>query len=142
MMAAIKFVITLPDDFLILAIGVPHLGAVPAAVTASGFTGKGMDATVVFPALAALLHFPLNHLEGVRVDDGLMSVLYEILRQLTVVLAGLFADGVKHVFLLEEQVPCVSDIFVNGPNGAIGEMHPLHRLHTHLLQLFFRCLCG
>ena len=28
-----------------------------------------MDATMVFPALAALLHLTLHHLEGVRVDD-------------------------------------------------------------------------
>ena len=57
------------------------------------------------------------------------------------VLAGLFADRVKGVFLLKEQVPGVGDVFEDGPNGAIGKMHSLHGLHAHLLQLFFRRLC-
>ena len=58
------------------------------------------------------------------------------------VFARLFADGVKRVFLLEQQVPGVGDVFEDGPNRAVGKMHPLHGLDAHLLQLFFRCLSG
>lgn len=35
---------------------------------------------MVFPALAALLHLTLHHLEGVRVDDSLVVVLHIVLR--------------------------------------------------------------
>lgn len=112
--------------------------------TAFDFRGEaaGVDAPVGQSAeLTPPCNLSLHCLIGLHRDDGLVGVLHEILRKLPMVLAGLFADGVKGVFLLEEQVPGVGDVFEDGPNGAVGEMYSLHGLHAHLLQLFFRCLC-
>lgn len=44
-----------------------------------------MDATMVFPTLAALLHLTLHHLEGVRVDDSLVVVLHIVLRDFALI---------------------------------------------------------
>ena len=114
------------------------------AKTAFDFRGEaaGVDAPVCQSAeLPPPRNLSLHRLIGLHRDDGLVGILYEILRQFTVVLAGLFTDGVKRIFLLKEQVPGVGVVFEDGPNGAVGEMHSLHGLHAHLLQLFFRCLC-
>ena len=115
------------------------------AEAAFDFRGEaaGVDAPVgQSPELPPPCNLSLHRLISLHRDDGLVGVLHEILRQLTVVFARLFADGVKRVFLLEQQVPGIGDVFEDGPNRAVGKMHPLHGLDAHLLQLFFRCLSG
>ena len=66
-----------------------------------------MDTTVVLPALAALLHLPLHHLEGVRVDDGLVVVLHIVLRDFALIDLLFFRQVIDGVGLLQESAALV-----------------------------------
>ena len=73
-----------------------------------------MDATMVFPALAALLHLTLHHLEGVRDDDSLVVVLHIVLRDFALIDllflrqvidgVGFFQESAALVFLIRQDV--------------------------------------
>ena len=52
---------------------------------------------------------PLDHLEGLRIDDSLVGVLHKILRELAIVLPTLPGDRVLDEFLLQEHVVGVGD---------------------------------
>ena len=68
-----------------------------------------MDATVVLPALAALLHLPLNHLESVRVDDGLVVVLHVVLRAFALIDLLFSSSGNRRCrSFAGERSPCIS----------------------------------
>ncbi len=65
--------VTLPDRPFVDIVGVPDLGAVPAAtISAFDFPGKEVDTAVPVPALGASGHLALHHLKGLRIDDGLV----------------------------------------------------------------------
>lgn len=66
-----------------------------------------MDATVVLPALAALLHLPLHHLEGVRVDDSLVVVLHIVLRDFALIDLLFLRQVIDGVGLLQERTALV-----------------------------------
>ena len=86
--------ITLPDDLPVGVVAVPDLRPVPAAaVSALELTGKDADRALAVPALGAGSHQRLHHLEGLRIDNGLVVVLDVVLRDFTLV--GLFLLGQK-----------------------------------------------
>ena len=66
-----------------------------------------MDAAVVLPALAALLHLPLNHLEGVRVDDRLVIVLHIILGDFSLIDLLFLRQVIDGVGLLQQSAALV-----------------------------------
>ena len=66
-----------------------------------------MDAAVVLPAFAALLHLPLNHLEGIRVDDGLMVVLHIVLRDFALIDFLFLCQVIDGIGLLKESAALV-----------------------------------
>lgn len=66
-----------------------------------------MDATVVLPALAALLHLPLHHLEGVRVNDSLVVVLHIVLRDFALIDLLFLRQVIDGVGLLQESTAFV-----------------------------------
>ena len=71
-----------------------------------------MDATMVFPALAALLHLTLHHLtlhhlEGVRVDDSLVVVLHIVLRDFALIDLLFLRQVIDGVVFLQESAALV-----------------------------------
>lgn len=84
-----------------------------AADAAFDFPGKaaGVERLVrKRPQLPAPGHLLLHIVEGRFVDDGLMGILDEVLRQFPFILLPMLRDGVLDVFLLQEQVACVVDV--------------------------------
>ena len=95
---AVKLVVALPDGLAVLAVGMPHFGAVPpAAVTA--FYPAGENARAARPVLTGMpgRHLVLHFFKYGRADDGLVVVLHIILRHLSLI----------HFFLLGEEIHCV-----------------------------------
>jgi len=83
-------VITLPDDPAVFVVGVPSLGAIPAAaVTTFDPTGEKVDTAVPPSAVLSLLQLTLHHLENLWLDDGLVVALHIILRNFPLI--GLFS---------------------------------------------------
>ena len=72
-------------------------------------------------------------------DDGSVGVLHEILRQLPTVNFAFLADGVLHIFLLEQKVARISDVAEDLSDRGIAEVLALIGFHTHLGKLL---LCG
>ena len=84
-----------------LAVGALITLSAPTALNLAGKAG-GIDAPVCQCAkLPAARFFGLHRLINLHRDDGLVRVLHEILRQLSTVDFAFFADGVRHIFLLE-----------------------------------------
>ncbi len=105
---AVKLVVALPDGLSVLAVGVPHLGAVPApAVRALYPAGKyARAACPVLPGMSGH-HLVLCFLEHGRADDGLVVVLHIILRHFALIHFLLFGEEVHRVHFLQERVPFV-----------------------------------
>ena len=66
-----------------------------------------MDSAVVLFTLAALGHFPLNHLEYFRVDDGFMVILDIVLRDFAFIDLGLLGQEIDGVAFLKERIAFV-----------------------------------
>ena len=66
-----------------------------------------MDSAVVFLSLAAPFDFTLNHLEYVRVNDGLMVSLDIVLRNLTLVDFCFLGQEVNRIGLLQQGITLV-----------------------------------
>ena len=73
--------VALPDDFAVLVVGMPDLGAVSAAaVSAVNHAGENVHSAVtVIPGLARR-HLLLHEVEGFRADDRFMVAFHVILR--------------------------------------------------------------
>lgn len=100
--------VALPDRPLVDIVGVPDLGAVPAtAVTALDLPGEEVDTAVPVPALGASGHFTLHHLEGLRINDGLVIALDVILRDLALVGLRFFGQEIHGVTLLQQGIALV-----------------------------------
>ncbi len=86
----------------------PELGAVPAAaVSAFYFAGEDVDSAVpVFPGNPAS-HLTLNHLEGLRINDGFVIPFDIVLRNLAFVGLGLFRQEVHREALLQQDIAFV-----------------------------------
>ena len=69
----IELVIALTDDLPVGVVAVPDLRPVPAAaISALDLAGKDADRALAVPSLFAGSHQGLNHLEGLRIDNGLV----------------------------------------------------------------------
>ena len=85
-MVPIVLVVAAPDGPLVLAVGMPDLGTIPApALAALDLGGKGMHSAVILFAFTTPLYLALNHLEHVRMDDGFVVPLNVVLRNLTLI---------------------------------------------------------
>ena len=96
-----------------------------SAPTALDFAGKagGIDAPVCqSPKLPAARFLGLHRLVDLHRDDGFVGVLHEILRQLPTVNFAFLADGVLHIFLLEQKVARISDVAEDLSDRGIAEV--------------------
>lgn len=96
-----------------------------SAPTALDFAGKagGIDAPVCqSPKLPAARFLDLHRLVDLHRDDGFVGVLHEILRQLPTVNFAFLADGVLHIFLLEQKVARISDVAEDLSDRGIAEV--------------------
>src|SRR5699024_2029146 len=111
----------------------------PAALDFAGKAG-GVNAPVCQGAKLTTARFlGLHRLVDLHWNDGFVGVLHEILRQLPAVDPAFLADGVCHIFLLEQKVARISDISEDLPYGSVTEMLSLIGFYTHLGKLLF---CG
>ena len=111
----------------------------PTALDLAGKAG-GVDAPVCqSPKLPAARFFGLHRLVDVHRDDGLVGVLHEILRQLSAVDPAFLADGIRHIFLLEQKVARICDVAEDLPDRGVAEVLSLVGFHAHFGKLLF---CG
>lgn len=112
---AVKLVVALPDGLAVLAVGMPHLGAIPAPAVRT-FYPAGEYAHAARPVLPGMpgRHLVLRLLEHGGADDGLVVVLHIILRHLALVYLLLLGEEVHRVHLLQESV---AFIFFVGKNA-------------------------
>ena len=66
-----------------------------------------MDTAVAILALGPSGQFPLDHLKGLRVDDGLVVVLHVVLRDLTLIGSHLLGQEVLAEGLLQQGIALV-----------------------------------
>lgn len=117
--SAIKFVVALPDHPAVLAVGMPHLGAVPASAVAT-FYFAGEDAHAALPVRPRLPdgHLLLHRLKYGRLYDGIVVVFHIILRDFALVDLFLFGEEIYRVHFLEERIPFVFFICEDAPYRA------------------------
>ena len=100
--------VALPDRPFVDVVGVSDLGAVPAAtISTLVFPGEKVDSAVPVPALGASGHLALHHLEGLRIDDGLVVAFNVILRNLALVGLRLLGQEIHSVTLLQQGITLV-----------------------------------
>ena len=66
-----------------------------------------MDTAVAILALGPSGELPLNHLKGLRVDDGLVVVLHVVLRDLTLIGSHLLGQEVLAEGLLQQGISLI-----------------------------------
>ena len=100
--------VALPDGPFAFLRRVPDLGAIPsAAVAALDPAGEQVDTAVAILALGPSGQFPLDHLEGLRIDDGLVVVLHVVLRDLTLIGFHLLGQEVLAEGFLQQGISLV-----------------------------------
>ena len=100
--------IALPDDLPVGVVAVPDLRPVPAAaVAALDLAGENTDRALAVPALFAGGHQGLHHLEGLRIDNGLVVVLDVVLRDFALVGLFLLGQEVDREGLLQQRIALV-----------------------------------
>ena len=105
---ALELPVALPDGAAVLAVGVPHLGAVEgAAVAADDAGGKNAPSAVAVAQPLPPSELGLHSVELVRVDDGLVAFLNVILRNLALVDLHLLLQKIHRELLLQERRPFV-----------------------------------
>ena len=119
LLAAVKFVVALPDYPAVFIVGMPYLRAVPAlAVAAFYFAGKDAYAALAVRPRLPDSHLLLHRLEHGRVYDGVMVILHIILRDLALVDLFLFGKEIHRVHFLQERVPFVFFVREDAPDRA------------------------
>lgn len=77
-----------------------------------------MDAAVVHDAVATLLHFALDQVEGLRCDDRLVVAFHVVLRNLAVVHFRFLGQEVDRVGFLQQGIALVFLVSEDGLDGA------------------------
>lgn len=100
--------VALPDRPLVLAVGVPHLGAEVFATVAAFQLCRKWAATVMAPpCVLPPLYLRLHELPFRRLDDGVVAALHIILRHLPFVRIPLLGKEVHRVALLQVSIAFV-----------------------------------
>ena len=104
--------VALPDNLPVGVVAVPDLRPVPAAaVAALDLAGKDADRALAVPALFAGGHQGLHHLEGLRIDNGLMIILDIVLRDFALIGFFLLGQEVDCEGLLQQRIALVLFIY-------------------------------
>ncbi len=114
------FASTIPIFLKVSVLRAPIVHVAVAAIRALDLAGKAADVQALVgkgSELPASGHLVLDVLEGLHVDDGLVGVFDEVLRQLATVLLALLGNRVCDVLLLQEHVPGVGNV---GPDVRHG----------------------
>lgn len=97
--------IALPDDLPVGVVAVPDFRTVPvAAVAALDLAGKDADRALAVPALFAGGHQGLHHLEGLRIDNGLVIIFDIVLRDFALIGFFLLGQEVDREGLLQQRI--------------------------------------
>ena len=115
---------TAPKLKIVATVGTLVVHIADTAVRAFDFSRKagGVQAlirqcTQFFSPCNLILHI----LECFHIDDWLVGILHEILRQFATVLFAMLCDRVLDELLLQEKIPCVGDI---GKHHLNVRIHP------------------
>ena len=87
---------------------ISDLGTIPtAAFAALNLAGEVVDSAVIFLTFAAPLNLALNHLEDIRIYDGLMVTLYIVLRNFTFIDFRLLGQEIDRIRFLQQGIALV-----------------------------------